>query len=128
MSLTASRFRSFCQDSVRHSFNAEELRLRLHLVAHSFVLCFLWYRRVSKASCLCNYADFLLRDFVFGLHARNAVGGTVSSPLPDLVIAYVGFGEELWRTVSAIGKPRRGLGLVRAFEKGIGNRVSLRPC
>ncbi|CAE7216749.1 unnamed protein product [Symbiodinium natans] len=73
--------------------NAEELRVRLRVVAHSFVLSSLRYPHVAVLKGIApshfhNYADYLLGDFVLGLHARDSTGGIVSSPSFDLVVAY----------------------------------------
>ena len=103
--------------------NAEELRSRLRLVAHSFVFCSLRYPRLTALQGVApyhfqNYADFLLGDFVFGLHATDAAGGVVSSPAFDLVIAYeFQLRKNVMKLLNAGGK------LVSALEKSMADMV-----
>ena len=71
---------------------AEELRLRLGLVAHALVLCSLCYPRVASLKGVApshknNYADFLWCGFVLGLQARDTTGAAVSSPAFEQMLA-----------------------------------------
>ena len=73
--------------------DAEELRQRLRLMAHVFVMCALRYPHVASLKGIApshfyNYADFLLGDFVLGLRAKDASGHCVSAPSFELVLSY----------------------------------------
>ena len=73
--------------------NAEELRSRLRVVAHCFIMCSLRYPHLAVLKDICpahfyDYADFLLGEQVLGLHARDAKGAVIASPPFDLVLAF----------------------------------------
>lgn len=71
----------------------EELRHRLRVVAHAFLMCGLKYpQRVIFEDLapqdFLNYVDYLLSDQVMGLKAEDEDGNKISSPSLKLVLSY----------------------------------------
>ena len=71
----------------------EELRQRLRIVAHVYLMCALKYLQRNIFAELVpqdflNYADYLLSDQVMGLKAEDEEGNKVSSPSLKLVLSY----------------------------------------
>ena len=71
----------------------EELRHRVRVVAHAFLMCGLKYpQRVVFEDLMpqdfLNYVDYLLSDQVMGLKAEDEEGNKVSSPSLKLVLSY----------------------------------------
>ena len=71
----------------------EELRHRLRVVAHAFLMCGLKYPQRTIFADLVpqdflNYVDYLLSDQVMGLKAEDEDGNQISSPSLKLVLSY----------------------------------------
>ena len=71
----------------------EELRQRLRVLAHAYLMCGLKYPQRAVFEDLApqdflNFADYLLGDQVMGLKAEDEDGNKVSSPSLKLVLSY----------------------------------------
>ena len=71
----------------------EELRKRLAVVAHSYLLAQIKYPQKAMLRDLrpqhfCKYMDLLLGEHVLGLKARDPEGNVVATPEFSLVLSY----------------------------------------
>ena len=113
--------------------NSEELRSRLRLVAHTFILCQIRYphQKVLQGATPVHfqrYADLLLGEHVYNLKAKDSEGVVVAQPTFRLLLSY-----EFNIRKEMVKKLNSGTPLVQALEAAmvdtaIKERYFLTPC
>lgn len=101
----------------------EELRQRMQVLAHTYLLAQLKYPQRTQLKDLqiqhfLRYLDFLLGDHVWGLKAKNKDGEVVSSPDFGLVLAY---DYQMRRSVTK--QVNEGVAMAAALKIAMGDTV-----